>query len=276
MRRAGRRASGLTRPHASRRLQCRAVPTALVTGASSGLGRAFVGRLAACGYDVVLVARDAQRLRDEAGDLQHRFGCATEVLPADLVDRTQLQRVADRLADPHRPVELLVNNAGHAVRTPFLATTLSAEEELLDLHVRATLVLTHAAVGPMAERGAGGVINVSSVAGWLPQGSYSAHKAWVTTFSQAISSQVADRGVRIMAVAPGFVRTEFHERAGIKAGSIPEAAWLDADEVAAETLQAWDRGHAVHVPSTRYRAAATVLRNAPYETVHRLRARRRR
>jgi short-subunit dehydrogenase len=252
------------------------VPTALVTGASSGLGKAFVTRLAARGYDLVLVARDAQRLQDVAGDLQHRFGCSAEVLPADLVDRSQLQHVADRLSDSQRPVELLVNNAGHAVRKPFVATSLQAEEDLLDLHVRATLVLTHAAVGAMAERGSGGVINVSSVAGWLPQGSYSAHKAWVTTFSQAVASQVAGRGVHVMALAPGFVRTEFHQRAGIKADSIPAPAWLDADDVVEETLRAWERGHAVHVPSTRYRAAATVLRNAPYETVHRLRTRRRR
>ncbi len=249
------------------------MPTALVTGASAGLGRAFAARLAATGYDVVLVARDAERLAQVAADLEHRFGCTAEVLPADLTDRTSLQRVADRLAEPDRPVEMLVNNAGNALRKPFLANSVADEEQLLDLHVRATLVLTHAALGPMTDRGAGGVINVSSVAGWLPQGTYSAHKAWVTTFTQAVAGQVAGSGVRVMALAPGFVRTEFHERAGIKAGGTPSAAWLDADEVAAQTLDAWQRGRAVYVPSARYKAVAGLLRNAPYETIHRLRTR---
>ncbi len=249
------------------------MPTALVTGASAGLGRAFASRLAATGYDVVLVARDAERLAELGADLEHRFGCSAEVLPADLTDRASLQRVADRLAEPDRPVELLVNNAGSALRKPFVANDVADEEQQLDLHVRATLVLTHAALGPMTERGAGGVINVSSVAGWVPQGTYSAHKAWVTTFTQAVAGQVAGSGVRVMALAPGFVRTEFHERAGIKAGGIPAAAWLDADDVVARTLDAWQRGRAVHVPSARYKAIAGLLRNAPHETIYRLRTR---
>jgi short-subunit dehydrogenase len=245
----------------------------LVTGASVGLGRAFASRLAATGYDVVLVARDADRLAQGAADLEHRFGCSAEVLPADLTDRAALQRVADRLGEPERPVELLVNNAGSALRKPFVANEVADEEQQLDLHVRATLVLTHAGLGPMTERGSGGVINVSSVAGWVPQGTYSAHKAWVTTFTQAVAGQVAGSGVRVMALAPGFVRTEFHERAGIKAGRIPSAAWLDADEVVAQSLDAWQRGRAVHVPSARYKAVAGLLRNAPHETIYRLRTR---
>lgn len=244
-----------------------------MTGASAGLGCAFASRLAATGYDVVLVARDRARLDDIAADLVHRFGCDAEVLPADLTDHAGLSAVADRLRDPDRPVDLLVNNAGNALRKPFLANDVAAEEGMLDLHVRATLVLTHAALGPMTERRTGGVINVSSVAGWIPQGTYSAHKAWVRVFSQAIAAQVASTGVRVMALAPGYVHTEFHERAGIKVGSIPEPAWLDADDVVASTLRAWERGRTVHVPSARYKAAASVLRNLPYDTVHRLRAR---
>ena len=249
------------------------MPTALVTGASAGLGRAFATRLAATGYDVVLVARDEARLGELAADLEHGFGCTADVLPADLIDRHQLDRVAARLVDADGPVELLINNAGNALRKPFLANSVADEERMLDLHVRATLVLTHAALGPMTDRGSGGVINVSSLAGWIPQGTYSAHKAWVTTFSQAVARQVAPSGVRVMALAPGFVRTEFHQRAEIKADAIPGPAWLDADEVAAQTLRAWQRGRAVHVPSTRYKTVAALLRNAPYETIYRLRTR---
>jgi short-subunit dehydrogenase len=249
------------------------VPTALVTGASAGLGRAFATRLAATGYDVVLLARDETRLGELAADLEHRFGCTAELLCADLTDRDQLDRGAARLVDPDRPVELLVNNAGNALRKPFLANSVAEELRMLDLHVRATLVLTHAALGPMTERGSGGVINVSSLAGWIPQGTYSAHKAWVTTFSQAIARQVAPSGVRVMALVPGFMRTEFHQRAEIKADAIPGPAWLDADDVAAQTLRAWERGRTVHVPSTRYKAVASLLRNAPHETIYRLRTR---
>jgi short-subunit dehydrogenase len=117
------------------------------------------------------------------------------------------------------------------------------------------------------------VINVSSVAGWIPQGSYSAHKAWVASFSQAVARQVAPSGVRVMALAPGFVRTELHQRAEMKSDAIPGPAWLDADDVAAQTLRAWRRGHAVHVPSARYRAAASLLRIVPFETIYRLRTR---
>ena len=245
----------------------------MVTGASAGLGRSFATRLAATGYDVVVVARDRERLDALAADLVHRFGCQVEVLPADLTDRGQLQRVADRLSHADHPVDLLVNNAGNALRKPFLANDLADEESMLGLHVRATLVLTHAALGPMTARRSGGVINVASIAGWMPLGTYSAHKAWVTTFSQAVARQVAPTGVRVMALAPGYVRTEFHERAGINADAFPSAAWLDADDVVARTLRAWEKGRVVHVPSARYKAVAGLARNAPYETIHRIRTR---
>lgn len=244
-----------------------------MTGASSGLGRAFANRLAATGYDLVVVARDAERLSELAADLTRRFGCKVEVAPTDLTNRDQLERLADRLRDPERPVALLVNNAGNALRKPFLANDVADEEAMLDLHVRATLVLTHAALGPMTQRGDGGVINVSSVAGWLPIGTYSAHKAWVTAFSQAVAGQVAPKGVRVMALAPGYIRTEFHERAGIRVAKTPRAAWLDADEVVEQSLRAWRKGRPVLVPSARYKALSGLLRNAPHETIYRLRTR---
>jgi uncharacterized protein len=194
-----------------------------------------------------------------------------EVVAADLTDRAALARVADRLSDPARPVDLLVNNAGNALRKPFVANDVVDEEGMLDLHVRATLVLTHAAVRAMADRGQGGVINVASVAGWLPQGTYSAHKAWVTAFSQAVAAQVERTGVRVMALEPGFVRTEFHERAGIDMRGVPEVAWLSAPDVVEDALDALVTGRVVYVPSLRYKAVATLLRNTPYETLHRLR-----
>jgi short-subunit dehydrogenase len=249
------------------------VPTALVTGASAGLGRAFAARLAAQGYDLVVVARDAVRLDGLAEELSGAAGVAVEVLPADLTDREQLQVVADRVGDADRPVDLLVNNAGNALRKPFVANDVADEEAMLDLHVRAVLVLTHAAVRAMTARGSGGVINVASVAGWLPAGTYSAHKAWVTMFSQAVAGQVASRGVRVMALNPGFVRTEFHERAQMDVSAYPEVFWLSADDVAEQALKALASGRGVFVPSRRYQALATLLRNAPHETIYRVRSR---
>jgi short-subunit dehydrogenase len=249
------------------------VPTALITGASAGLGHAFARRLAADGHDLVLVARDASRLQAVADELTSAHGVQVEVLPADLTDRERLQRVADRVADPGRPVDLVVNNAGNALRKPFVANDVADEERMLDLHVRATLVLTHAAVRAMAARGTGAVVNVASVASWIPQGTYSAHKVWVTTFSQAVAAQVAGKGVTVMALNPGFVRTEFHERADMDVSAIPGIAWLAADDVVQDALDALRAGRAVYVPSRRYRAVATLLRHAPHETVYRVRRR---
>ena len=144
-----------------------------------------------------------------------RRGGMTVTLPADLADREQLQRVADRLADPARPVDLLVNNAGFGIATPFLDTPVEDEERMLDVLVRAVLVLTHAAAGSMRERGHGAVLNVASVAAFITSGTYSAAKSWVTVFSESLDGQLAGTGVSVTAVCPGFVRTEFHERAGI-------------------------------------------------------------
>ena len=251
-----------------------AVSTAVVTGASSGIGRAFARRLAETGSDLVLVARDRARLSDLAAELRQGAGVHVEVLPADLADRAQLQTVADRVADSDRPVDLLVNAAGYALRRPFPANDVSVEEALLDVHVRAPMVLTHAAVTAMQLRGRGAVINVSSVGAWVPQGSYSAHKAWVHRFSQAIAAQTARYGVRVMVVMPGFVRTELHRRAGThEPDRVPAVFWLDPDEVAAGSLRALTAGKRVYVPGTLWRAVSMALRYAPIDTIARVRAR---
>ncbi len=237
--------------------------TALVTGASSGLGAAFARRLAALGYDVVLVARNAERLKAMADELEHDFGAACEVLAADLADRSDVQRVARRLADQQRPVDLLVNNAGLALGKPFLANDVAEEEAMLHVLVTAVLVLSHAAAGAMQGRGRGAIINVSSMAGWLPRGSYSAHKAWVTTFSEALAGQTAGRGVAVLVVCPGYFRSEFHQRAQMDVRGIPGPAWISADEVVEDAMAALAKGKVVCVPSRRYAVAAGALRHLP-------------
>jgi short-subunit dehydrogenase len=242
-------------------------PTALVTGATAGIGLAFVRRLAADGNDLVLVARDVERLESVAAELRSAYGRTVEVLPADLADRAQLQRVADRLADRQRPVDLLVNNAGFSLNRGFTTGAVEDEERLLDVLVRAVLVLSHAAGGAMRERGRGTIVNVSSVSGFVVMGTYSAAKAWVTTFSEGLATELGRHGVQVTALCPGFVRTEFHERAELKMSHVPAAGWLDADELVDSCLADVRRGRVVSIPSKRYKVLVTLVRHAPRSLV---------
>jgi short-subunit dehydrogenase len=237
--------------------------TALVTGASAGIGRAFAEALAARGCGVVLVARDAARLEAAAEDLRSRHGVATEVLSADLADRAQLQRVAERVGSREAPVDVLVNNAGFGLRQPVVGGDVADQERMLDVMCRAVLVLSAAGAGAMAERGRGAVVNVSSVAGWTAMGTYAAAKAWTTTFTEGLALELRGTGVTATAVCPGYVRTEFHDRMGVRPSGLPGWAWLDADDVAEGALEAVRRGRVVSVPSRRYAIGSAVLRALP-------------
>ena len=243
---------------------------ALVTGATAGLGRAFVDRLAGEGYDLVLVARTTERLRVVADEVRERRGVEAEVLPADLAVADDLDRVADRVAAGEAPVDLLVNNAGFGLNQPFLATTAEDQERYLDVLVRAVLRLSHAAAGAMAGRGRGAIVNVGSVAAFAPLNTYSAHKAWVTTFSQALAAELAPRGVQVMAFNPGFVRTEFHQRAGMSTSDIPDAMWLDADRVVETAMRDLARGRDLSVPDLRYKGLVAAMRHLPQGLVTRV------
>ena len=244
--------------------------TALVTGATAGLGRAFVDRLAGQGRDLVLVARTVDRLRAVADEVTAARGVDVEVLPADLAVAEDLERVAARVASTDEPVDLLVNNAGFGMNAPFLATTAEDQQRYLDVLVGAVLRLSHAAAGAMADRGRGAIVNVGSVAAFAPLNTYSAHKAWVTTFSQALAAELAPSGVRVMAFNPGFVRTEFHQRAGMSTSDIPGAMWLDADRVVATALRDLDRGRDLSVPDPRYKVLVTAMRHLPQGLVTRV------
>lgn len=237
--------------------------TALVTGATAGIGRQFAEQLAAKGVDLVLVARDEARLAAVAGELSGRHGVAVEVLPADLSDRVQLERVAERLRDTARPVDLLVNNAGYSLGSRFVDSPVEAEEQLLDVLVRAVLVLSHAAATTMVGRGRGQVINVSSVAGITASGTYAAAKSYVTTFTESLSGQLAGTGVQVMALLPGYVRTEFHERAGIDKGARSGPFWLDASDLVRQALADAERGRVVSIPSAQYKAVVALARHIP-------------
>ncbi|SCD89762.1 Short-chain dehydrogenase [Streptomyces sp. TverLS-915] len=237
--------------------------TALITGSTAGIGAAFARRLAADGYSLVLVARDKERLRRQATELHDRHGVEATVLRADLATDAGIAAVERRLADVRQPVDLLVNNAGFGHKGRFLDVPLADELTMLKVHCEAVLRLTVAASRPMRERGRGGIVNVASVAAFLPRGTYGASKAWVVQFTQGVARDLAGSGVRLMALCPGFVRTEFHERAGMGTGNIPKWMWLDADKLVTAALADLARGRTVSIPDPRYKALMGAARLAP-------------
>jgi len=237
--------------------------TALVTGATAGIGNAFVRRLARDRYDLVLVSRDAGRMEKLAAELRTAYGVQVEVLPADLADDEGCATVEARLADGARPVDVLVNNAGFGVARRFVTGDIEDEDRMLRVLVRAVLRLTRAAVPGMVERRHGTVVNVSSVAGFVPQGTYSGAKAWVTTFSQGLAADLSGTDVRVVALCPGFTHTEFHERAEMDMGSIPDWLWLQADDVVDATFADLARGRVVCVPGLQYKVIVALARHAP-------------
>jgi uncharacterized protein len=250
-----------------------ATKTALVTGATAGIGAAFVRALAGQGYALVIVARDATRLELVAEQTRRTASVLVEVLPADLTTESGREEVADRLQDPARPVDLLVNSAGLSLNTSFLRSTPQKEHQLLSLNVEAVMRLTLAALPAMVERRCGEVINVSSVSGFgaaMPGSTYPASKAWVTNFTESVALSVQRFGVRVMALCPGYVRTEFHQRAGIDMSKTPKWMWLDADRVVRDALRDLRRGKLVSIPNWKYKVAAFGLRHLPRRLLHRV------
>ena len=242
--------------------------TALITGATAGIGHEFALQLAARGHGLVLVARDRDRLEVVAEELRTAHGVAVEVLAADLVDRDQLATVEARLADVTRPIDLLVNNAGFGLKKRFLDNDVAAEHAMLDVLVTAVLRLSHAALGPMSERGRGGIINVSSVAAFLPRGTYSAAKAWVNQFSEWAANEYRDQGVTVMALCPGFTKTEFHERMEVTRGT--GFMWLEADFLVTKALSDFDKGRSLSIPGAQYRTIVGLTRLIPNKALQTL------
>ncbi|WP_327325524.1 SDR family oxidoreductase [Streptomyces sp. NBC_01210] len=237
--------------------------TALITGATAGIGAAFARRLAAEGHNLVLVARDTKRLHEQATELHDRHGIEAEVLTADLSQDAGIGAVEKRLADRKNPVDLLVNNAGFGNKGRFLEVSMADELTMLKVHCEAVLRLTAAAAESMRERRRGGVVNVASVAAFVPRGTYGASKAWVVQFTQGAARDLAGSGVRLMALCPGFVRTEFHERAGMGTDNIPGWMWLDADKLVSTALADLARGKSLSIPDPRYKALMGAVKLAP-------------
>ena len=238
--------------------------TALVTGATSGIGHAFCRELAERGDNLVIVARHRARLENVSDELRARHSIKVEILAADLTKRVQLRRVAERVADRDRPIDLLVNNAGFAMSKSLLKGDLADEEAMLDVLCRAVLVLSHAGALSMRDRGRGHIINVSSVAGFLPMGTYSAAKAWCTVFTEALAQELSGSGVSATALCPGFTRTEFHQRADLDMSRMPKAMWLEADGLVRACLDDVRAGKVISVPGVQYKVISGIAQVVPH------------
>ncbi|MGC5222031.1 SDR family NAD(P)-dependent oxidoreductase [Micromonospora sp. DT81.3] len=241
------------------------VRTALITGASSGIGAEFGRQLAARGMDLVLVARDRAALSTLAIALHDEHGVEVEVLSADLLVPRQRDRIVRRLTDPEQPIDMLVNNAGFGLPLQFERNDVEDEVRHLELHVEVPMRLTHAALGPMLQRGSGRIVNVASVAGFIPRATYGACKGWLIAFSRWANGKYSGRGVTVTAVCPGYTHTNYHERMGLAPGAegVPGWMWLDVRDVVGEALRDVARGRGVSIPSLRYKALVALSRVAP-------------
>jgi len=237
--------------------------TALVTGATSGIGLAFCRELAERGNDLVIVARRRAKLENVSDELRARHSINVEILAADLSKRPQLRRVADRVADRDRPIDLLVNNAGFSTNRSFLKGDLADEEAMFDVLCHAVLVLSHAAALSMKDRRRGAIINVSSVAGFVPMGTYGAAKGWTLTFTQTLAHELAGSGVSATALCPGFTNTEMHERADVEKSKLPKGMWLEADRLVRDCLDDVKAGKVISVPGVQYKLIAGIAEVVP-------------
>jgi short-subunit dehydrogenase len=240
---------------------------ALITGASSGIGATFARKLGQKGFRLILVARRRDRLEE----LVRELGGA-EILPADLTIDSELRLVEDRIASA-ADLDLLINNAGFGTLGRFFDLPVESQDQMHRLHVMATMRLTHAALRGMVGRNRGGIINVSSLAGFEPSPgnvSYSATKAWMNSFTEALYLELrsAESAVRVQALCPGFTITEFHDVMRMDRKRIPAALWMRAEDVVAESLAGLERGKLFVIPGWHYRLLASLRRVVPRPLRH--------
>ena len=204
-------------------------PIALITGATAGIGAAFAELLASENHDLVIVARDLPRLNQRAEEWRSKFGVEVEVVQADLSRDEDIRRIELRLQNISRPIEVLINNAGFGINKSFTTSDMAEEIALLDVLVTAPMRLMHAVLPAMKDRDSGVIINVSSIAGWIAGGSYSAAKSYLTVLSESLHAELKATNVHVHALCPGFTRTEFHQRGKMKMGGVPSWFWLSAE-----------------------------------------------
>lgn len=224
---------------------------ALVTGATAGIGESFTRMLASKGFNIVLVARDEARLHERAAALREKYGVQTFVLPADLATDQGCKSVEEYLKEFE--IGVLINNAGFGINRAFTASALNAEQDLLDVLVRTPMRLMHVVLPQMKARNSGTIINVSSIAGFIAGGTYSASKSYLTVLSESLHTELRGTQVKVNALCPGFTRTEFHERGRMKMKGLPEFMWLDSDQLVARSWSDAQGGKAVSIPGWQYK-----------------------
>ena len=241
---------------------------ALVTGATAGIGESFTRLLASKGYNVALVARDEARLHERAAGLREKYGVQTFVLPADLSTNEGCRSVEDYISTYE--IEVLINNAGFGINKSFLVSDIVAEQQMFDVLVRTPMRLMHAILPKMKERNSGTLINVSSVAAWIAGGTYSASKSYLTVLTESLHTELAGTNIKVSALAPGFTRTEFHQRGRMKMNALPNFMWLNADVLVAKAWADAQKGAAISVPGWQYIILSSFLRFGPRPLIRKL------
>jgi len=244
--------------------------TALITGATAGIGASYANLLAKEGFDLILVARDLPRLNQVAKELTKRFGVKTQCIKADLTKPSQLAKVEKRVADLKKPIDVLVNNAGFGIKDGFTVSNLDKEQELLDVLVTAPMRLTHAVLPVMVKRNTGIIVNVSSVASFIAGGTYSAAKSYLTVFSESLHTELRGTNVKISALCPGFTRTEFHARGRMKMTALPKFMWLNSDELVSKSWKYAKANRVICIPGWQYKILSAIARNAPRPIVRKV------
>lgn len=231
---------------------------AVVTGPTSGIGLAYAQELSKEGYELLLIGRNREKLTA----LQSELKTKSQIFVADLANHTDILKTADHLKHLDQ-IDVLVNNAGFGSSLPFSENSLTEEIEQVEVLIKAVLALTHAALPKMIERNSGIVLNISSIAAWVPTGTYAAAKSWVTSFTEAIAAELKGTKVQVTAVAPGFTKTKFFDRSQMKDDDVPSWLWLTPEQVVKESLKDARSGQLISVPGAQYKAMSTVTRSLP-------------
>ncbi|NDA36488.1 MAG: SDR family oxidoreductase [Actinobacteria bacterium] len=245
-------------------------PIALITGATAGIGASFAELLAKKGHDLVIVARDLERLNQNASKWRENFGVEVEVLVADLSRDEDIRRIELRLQNTSRPIEVLINNAGFGIKKSFLVSEISDEIALLDVLVTAPMRLMHAILPIMKARNSGVIINVSSIAGWIAGGTYSAAKSYLTVLTESLHAELLGSNVKLLSLAPGYTRTEFHQRGNMKMAGLPNWLWLTSERVVEDAWNSAQAGKVLCIPGRQYQVIANLARYAPRPWVRKL------
>ena len=234
---------------------------ALVTGATAGIGESFTRLLAENNYNIILVARDLPRMQERARELETRFKVSTHVIQADLATDDGCAIVEKYITS--NQIDVLINNAGFGLNKAFTMSELVAEQQMMDVLVRTPMRLMHSALPGMKERDKGIVINVSSVAGYIAGGSYSAAKSYLTVISESLNTELAATNVKVSALCPGFTRTEFHQRARMSMKGLPNFMWINSDDLVAQSWSDALKGKAVSIPGWQYQLLVFVIQTLP-------------